>query len=98
MSWKECDRVSLRREFVSLASVEGAKMSVLCDRFGISRKTGYKWLRRFRQQGEAGLTDRTRGSHCQHFRAQSRRNQRHFTPVQHAKTENRIGLREAVLP
>lgn len=63
MSWKECDRVSLRREFASLASMEGAKMSVLCDRFGISRKTGYKWLRRFRQQGEAGLTDRSRRPH-----------------------------------
>lgn len=27
----------------------------LCERFGISRKTGYKWLNRFRENGQAGL-------------------------------------------
>ena len=63
MAWKECDRVSLRREFVSLASVEGAKFSVLCERFGISRKTGYKWLLRFQEGGEADLADRSRRPH-----------------------------------
>lgn len=42
MGWKECDRVSLRREFVGLASVDGANVSAQCERFGVSRKTGYK--------------------------------------------------------
>lgn len=60
MSWKECDRVSLRREFVKLALVEGANMSALCRQFGISRKTAYKWLGRFRGLGEGGLVDRSR--------------------------------------
>lgn len=60
MVWKECDRVSQRREFVRLASAHGANMSLLCDRFGVSRKTGYKWLARFQEQGEAGLADRSR--------------------------------------
>ena len=60
MSWKECDRVSEREEFVVLASVEGANMSRLCDRFGVARKTGYKWLKRFREEGKAGLGDRSR--------------------------------------
>jgi len=63
MSWKECDAVSLRREFVSLASVEGANISELCRRFGIARKTGYKWLKRFREIGEAGLHDQSRRPH-----------------------------------
>jgi transposase InsO family protein len=60
MAWKECDRVSLRREFVELALVEGACMSTLCDRFGIARKTGYKWLQRYRSDGLAALADRSR--------------------------------------
>jgi transposase InsO family protein len=30
-------------------------MSVLCARHGISRKTGYKWLERYREFGAAGL-------------------------------------------
>jgi transposase-like protein len=32
-------------------------MSVLCRRHGISRKTGYKWLGRYRAYGAAGLAD-----------------------------------------
>lgn len=60
MAWKECDRVSERREFVALASTECANMARLCRRFGISRKTGYKWLARHTAEGEAGLSDRSR--------------------------------------
>lgn len=60
MSWQECDLVSLRREFVKLASVEGANMSALCRQFEISRKTAYKWLGRYRVEGECGLVDRSR--------------------------------------
>ena len=60
MAWKECDLVCLRREFVSLASAEGANISELCRRFGISRKTGYKWLKRYREEGESGLSDQSR--------------------------------------
>ena len=63
VSWRECDRVSLRREFVKLASVEGANVSALCRQFGVSRKTGYKWLGRFRLEGESGLGDRSRRPH-----------------------------------
>ena len=34
-------------------------MAGLCRQFGISRKTGYKWLKRFRNEGEAGFRDRS---------------------------------------
>ena len=60
MGWKESDRVSERLEFVSLASVEGVNFSALCDRFGIARKTGYKWLKRWKADGKAGLEDQSR--------------------------------------
>lgn len=60
MPWKECDLVSVREEFCRLAAVDGANMSVLCRRFEISRKTGYKWLARFRAEGVAGLADHSR--------------------------------------
>lgn len=52
--------MSSRLEFVMLAQSPGAKMSELCTRFEISRKTGYKLLERFREHGEQGLTDRSR--------------------------------------
>lgn len=60
MPWKECDPVSLREEFCVLAAVEGSNLTTLCERFGISRKTGYKWLARWRAAGPAGLLDRSR--------------------------------------
>ena len=46
MAWKDVTAMSQRVEFVVLASAEGANVSALCGRFGVSRKTGYKWLAR----------------------------------------------------
>ncbi len=60
MPWKECSAVSCREEFVGLAQADWAKMSELCRRFGVSRKTGYKWLRRYASAGVSGLLDRSR--------------------------------------
>jgi transposase InsO family protein len=57
MPWSEVSRMDSREEFIQLALV-GANLSALCRRFGISRKTGYKWLGR-RASG-AGVADRSR--------------------------------------
>ena len=54
MAWKEMDIMSLRLEFVELALREAeatANISELCRRFSISRKTGYKWIERYKQHG-----------------------------------------------
>lgn len=48
MPWKTCNKMELRRDFVSMADREGANMRELCRRFGISAPTGYKWLARYR--------------------------------------------------
>ncbi len=52
--------MSMRLEFVGLARAEGANVALLCARFGISRKTGYKWIGRYAAGGEAALADRSR--------------------------------------
>ena len=52
--------MSLRSEFVKLALVDGSNISELCRRFDISRKTGYKWIERFCNQGYQGLADHSR--------------------------------------
>ena len=50
-----------RLDFVTLAiALNDGRFAELCRRFAISRKTGYKWLNRFRLLGEAGLADRSR--------------------------------------
>ncbi len=60
MPWKVRSIVSQREEFVALASGGGQSVASLCKRFGISRETGHKWLRRHRAEGVAGLLDRSR--------------------------------------
>jgi transposase InsO family protein len=65
MPWKEVSTMDLRREFVRLSSTEMVSMSELCRRYGISRKTGYKWLHRYSQEGDAGLQDRSCCPHHQ---------------------------------
>ena len=65
MPWEAMSEQDLRREFVVAAIREGANVRQLCRRFGISAKTGYKWLSRYRASGEAGLVEisrRPRGS------------------------------------
>jgi transposase InsO family protein len=52
--------VEVRMEFVNLARREGARVAELCRRFGISRKTGYKWMRRYQELEKKGLEDRSR--------------------------------------
>jgi len=63
MPWKEATTVSQRLEFVTLAGRGEANISRLCHRFGISRKTGYKWLHRFEEGGPNALQDHSRRPH-----------------------------------
>lgn len=63
MPWKEVSRMSLRKEFIMLFNQQGVNKSALCRRFGISRKTGHKWVERYQAAGDAGLIDRTRKPH-----------------------------------
>jgi len=60
MPWKEMDAMSLRKEFVIRAHEKGSNIRQLCREYRISSRTAYKWLRRYEQEGEAGLEDRSR--------------------------------------
>ena len=63
MPWKVETVMSQRKEFVTLAQSEEVNMSELCLRIGISRKTGYKWLRRYLEAGEQSLQDLSKRPH-----------------------------------
>jgi transposase InsO family protein len=56
--------MSARLEFVLLAKAPGANIRALCRAYGISPKTGYKYLARYEQEGESGLQDQSRRPHC----------------------------------
>jgi transposase InsO family protein len=60
MPWSTLSMSALREEFVRLALSEGANVRSLCRRYGVSAKTGYKWLERFKLEGVHGLEDRSR--------------------------------------
>jgi putative transposase len=61
--WTEVSPVKLKEEFVLLALEPGSCMAKLCRQYGISRQNGYKWLRRYREEGVEGLADRSRRPH-----------------------------------
>jgi len=71
MPWKETCAMEQRMRFVLEAVAEDCVMSELCERYGISRTAGYKWVDRYRSEGIDGLKDRARAP-LQHGRARPR--------------------------
>jgi putative transposase len=55
--------VDKRMRFMTAAEAGEETMTALCRRFGFSRKTGYKWLERYRRDGIEGLSERSRAPH-----------------------------------
>jgi putative transposase len=60
MGWMETCAVDERMRFVMAVERQEETFAELCRRFKVSRKTGYKWLARYRDAGVAGLVDRSR--------------------------------------
>jgi transposase InsO family protein len=60
MPWKETDVLKERTRFVVASWDEDWTMTELCRAFGISRKTGYKLLKRYEECGFDGLRDQPR--------------------------------------
>jgi putative transposase len=63
MPWKEYEVPDERMHFISSCLDREDSMSALCRRFGVSRRVGYKWLSRYREEGPLGLLDRSRAAH-----------------------------------
>lgn len=63
MPWQPRALMSIKQEFVELASREGANRRELCRRFCISPKTGYALLARHAQEGAAAFSERSRRPH-----------------------------------
>ncbi|MCA6119894.1 helix-turn-helix domain-containing protein, partial [Bradyrhizobium sp. WSM 1738] len=55
--------VEERMRFVMAVEERQESFAAICRRFAVSRKTGYKWLERYEEEGIAGLSDRTRAPH-----------------------------------
>ncbi|HYR65596.1 MAG TPA: IS481 family transposase [Reyranella sp.] len=57
------EKQEVREELCKLALAEGANRRELCRRFQVRPRILYKWLARYRQEGVAGLSDRSRRPH-----------------------------------
>ena len=60
MPWRNPDIVNRRTEFVLRTYDPTVVFQELCSEYGISPKTGYKWKKRFEEEGREGLHDRSR--------------------------------------
>ena len=94
--------VDLRKEFVLQAIVSGLSFPGLCSRYVIIRKTGCKWLGRYRTAGLRGLDDRSKKPHDQPVRLAPEVegkivSLRHELPVCVAASSGRSFWKEAVL-
>jgi putative transposase len=71
MPWEETTRMSRRVQFIAAFDSCQYSMTQLCERYGISRKTGYKWADRYEKEGLEGLKDRSRApKSCPHNTSQ----------------------------
>lgn len=65
MTWNETCAMQERRSFIEAWLSQCFTMTELCERFGVARKTGYKWIHRFKAEGMSGLHDHSRARHTQ---------------------------------
>ena len=63
--WKETGPVEERMKFITHYLEDEYSMVDLCRHYGISRKTGYKWIRRFVENGADGLREQSRAPYRQ---------------------------------
>ena len=63
MPWKEMLPMDQKIRFIADYRRDYATFSELCARYGVSRKTGYKWVDRYEEIGPRGLEDLSRRPH-----------------------------------
>src|SRR5215467_10077239 len=60
MPWKEASPVDQRTQFIADFLRDALSITELCALYGVSRKTGYKWIDRYLRHDPAGLEERSR--------------------------------------
>jgi transposase InsO family protein len=62
MPWKKNEPMEQRIEF-AMKALGALNFRALCQEYGISAKTGYKWKERFLREGMEGMEERSRRPH-----------------------------------
>lgn len=64
MPWSQTSPMDQRTQYIADFLRETLSVTELCDLYGVSRKTGYKWIDRYLRQGPVGLQERSRRPAC----------------------------------
>jgi transposase InsO family protein len=67
MAWENFKVEQQRLQLLTAYMAGESSMTDLCAKYGISRKTGYKWYNRFLEDGENGLIDLSKAPHNPNF-------------------------------
>lgn len=70
MPWGVTTSVDQRKLFIELYLSGQYAVSELCERFGISRTAGHKWIRRHAEEGMRGLEERSRRPHTSPYQVE----------------------------
>ena len=64
-SVRKCIQIEIERRYNLIHEKEwtGETVSIICKRYGTSRKTYYKWKNRYKQKGIDGLSDLSKRPH-----------------------------------
>ena len=60
MPWRDTSPMDQRTQFIADHLRDSLSITELCELYGVSRKTGYKWIDRYLRHGPAGLEERSR--------------------------------------
>src|SRR5213592_683488 len=60
MPWRESSPMDQRTQFIADHLRDALSITELCALYGVSRKTGYKWIERYVRHGPAGLEEGSR--------------------------------------
>jgi len=63
MPWSETSTMDQRTQFIADYLRDVLTITELCELYGVSRKTGYKWIDRYIHFGPAGLEEGSRRPH-----------------------------------
>ena len=55
MPWREASPMDQRTQFIADHLRDTHSVTELCECYGVSRKTGYKWIERYLRHGPAAL-------------------------------------------
>src|SRR5260370_28533319 len=83
MPWKTSSVMEEKLRFIFEHELRERTMTELCERYEITRQTGYVWLRRYREAGVAGLAEDSRAAH------------RHRNQMPGEIAQRALGLRQA---